>query len=73
MDLTRGPPPSYVGDMFTIHCPRENAEILLGPRRIERLDNTDHGVVLHWRCYCGHTGSTPYHGGATRVPRSAAA
>lgn len=42
--------------MFSIYCPQEATEILLGPRRIERLEHTEYGIVIHWRCYCGTTG-----------------
>jgi hypothetical protein len=42
--------------MFTVHCPRHGTRILLGPRRIIALVNTDAGAEIHWRCYCGTTG-----------------
>ena len=42
--------------MFTIHCPQEDTTILLGHRQIRGLENTDEGIVIHWRCYCGATG-----------------
>jgi hypothetical protein len=57
MDLPRDPIHPYVEHMFTVHCPNEQAEVLLGPRRIERLENTPDGIVLHWRCHCGATGA----------------
>jgi hypothetical protein len=51
--------------MFDIYCPRHQSRVLLGPRAVEALENTDDGVVIHWRCRCGETG-TEVHG-----PRSA--
>jgi hypothetical protein len=42
--------------MFTVHCPGHRARVLLGPRSIERLVNTDDGIALHWRCRCGSSG-----------------
>jgi hypothetical protein len=43
--------------MFDIHCPRHQSAVLLGPRAVEALENTDDGVVMHWRCRCGETGT----------------
>lgn len=57
MDLPADPIEAYGDHMFTVHCPNEGAEVLLGPRRIERLENTPDGIVLHWRCHCGATGA----------------
>jgi hypothetical protein len=45
-----------VSDMFAVFCPTHDARILLGSRHIKHLENTDHGVHLHWRCYCGTEG-----------------
>jgi hypothetical protein len=42
--------------MFAIDCPRHQARVLLGPRAVEQLVNTEGGVELHWRCHCGATG-----------------
>ena len=39
--------------MFTAHCPRHLAPVLLGPRSIERVVNTTGGVEVSWRCHCG--------------------
>ncbi len=43
--------------MFTVHCPRHQARVLLGPRSIERLVTTADGVEVHWRCHCGAQGA----------------
>lgn len=43
--------------MFTVHCPRHQARVLLGPRSIERLVTTTAGVEVHWRCHCGAQGA----------------
>ena len=42
--------------MFLVQCPTHDAQVLLGPRMIEHLENVDNGVHVHWRCYCGTRG-----------------
>ena len=42
--------------MFSVHCPEAGAEILLGPRSILSMHNTQRGVVSYFRCRCGATG-----------------
>lgn len=42
--------------MFSVHCPEAGAEILLGPRSILSMHNTQRGVVSYFRCHCGATG-----------------
>jgi hypothetical protein len=39
--------------MFTVHCDTCDTTRLLGPRRIIGMDNTDQGIVVHFRCFCG--------------------
>jgi len=39
--------------MFTVHCDTCDTTRLLGPRRITGMDNTDQGIVVHFRCFCG--------------------
>ncbi|MGH9136107.1 MAG: hypothetical protein ACRD0G_03550 [Acidimicrobiales bacterium] len=46
--------------MFDVHCPQHGSRVLLGARSIEALTNTDHGVVVHWRCRCGATGTRSF-------------
>ncbi len=43
--------------MFAVQCPSHGSQMLLGARSIETLENTPHGVVIHWRCHCGTTGT----------------
>lgn len=43
--------------MFKAHCPVHGSDVLLGPRSILGLDNTDSGIVVRWRCHCGHRGA----------------
>lgn len=46
-----------MGSMFTVFCPRHQSRVLLGPRAIDDLVTTPDGVVLHWHCRCGATGT----------------
>jgi hypothetical protein len=39
--------------MFTVHCESCDTTRLLGPRRITGIDNTDQGILVHFRCFCG--------------------
>jgi hypothetical protein len=43
--------------MFEVHCPCHQARVLLTNSAIRRIENTDHGVLVHWRCWCGHEGT----------------
>jgi hypothetical protein len=43
------------GRMFPIHCDAHGREVLLPYGRI-RLENTDAGIAVHYRCTCGHEG-----------------
>ena len=43
--------------MFTIHCPRHEAEVILFAGNIVGLRNTLAGIELAWRCHCGETGT----------------
>jgi hypothetical protein len=42
--------------MFQVHCPAHRSQVLLTARRITVMVNTLDGVVVHWRCWCGHPG-----------------
>lgn len=53
--------------MFDVHCPGHGTRVLLGPRSIEALENTPHGVVLRWRCRCGATGTSRFGVGEDRA------
>jgi hypothetical protein len=41
--------------MFDVFCEAHGRRILLPTSRV-RLANTDHGIVVHYTCTCGHTG-----------------
>lgn len=43
--------------MFDATCDRCASIVLLGPRRVVSLENTDEGILLTYRCYCGETGT----------------
>lgn len=40
--------------MFEIDCTACGRHVLLWPNHIESLDNTDAGIVVYYRCWCGH-------------------
>lgn len=44
--------------MFPVFCPRHQSEVLLGYRGIDRVENVDHGIRVHWTCRCGYHGTT---------------
>ncbi len=67
--------------MFSVHCPRHGADVLLSERRIEALVHRDDGIDVRWVCWCGARGSfttarprrspamsSPAMKGSTRVP-----
>ena len=58
--------------MFAIDCPRHQAKVLLGPRAVEQLVNTEDGVALRWRCHCGATGVETFGRAETTAARPAA-
>ena len=39
--------------MFDPHCTGCDEKVLLGTRRLEGMQNTEHGIVLVFRCHCG--------------------
>jgi hypothetical protein len=43
--------------MFSVHCDRHGAEVLLAADDIETITNGDDGIVVRWRCRCGQRGS----------------
>ena len=43
--------------MFSVHCDRHGAEVLLTADDIETITNGDDGIVVRWRCPCGQRGS----------------
>ena len=42
--------------MFSVHCKGHGGLVLLDELAITRLENTAHGIELHWRCTCGTEG-----------------
>jgi hypothetical protein len=42
--------------MFQVFCPDHRAQVLLSVGRIEAIRNTADGMVVEWRCWCGHRG-----------------
>lgn len=42
--------------MFSVFCEGHRSRVILGNRSITQLDNTDHGIELHWRCTCATEG-----------------
>jgi len=55
--------------MFEVHCPQHGCRVLLAANRIHRVANTDAGIVVSWRCWCGHLGTSTT---GVRASRSAA-
>ncbi|HMC70017.1 MAG TPA: hypothetical protein VKJ07_12750 [Mycobacteriales bacterium] len=44
--------------MFAAYCQTHQAEVLLSPRNIDALHNTDAGIEIEWTCRCGQHGAT---------------
>ena len=57
--------------MFTVHCTGHRARVLLGPRSIERLVQTDDGINIEWRCHCGTHGVADRDGNPVARPACA--
>ena len=43
--------------MFSVHCPRHGADVLVGTRVITGIENRRSGMIVRWRCTCGHEGA----------------
>ncbi|MDY7101336.1 MAG: hypothetical protein S0880_09125 [Actinomycetota bacterium] len=43
--------------MFTVHCDCVDGEMLLSESRITGMANTDVGIVVSYRCWCGRDGT----------------
>lgn len=39
--------------MFSFHCPRHDAEVIVWPSDIDRIVNTPEGIDVHFHCGCG--------------------
>lgn len=61
--------------MFQVYCPAHRAHVLLSERRILVLVPTAEGLMMDWRCWCGHRGRslTGRGYGADTAPTDAAA
>lgn len=60
--------------MFEEYCPTHDSRVLLSPSRIAAIHNSADGVVVTWRCWCGHVGrSVRGRGPSAAVASSAAA
>ena len=44
-------------DMFSVHCPTHESEVLLSERRIRALRPTTAGLEIDYECWCGTRGS----------------
>lgn len=42
--------------MFSIDCPKHGSTVLLGLSDINLINNTNHGIEVHYTCSCGHNG-----------------
>ncbi len=42
--------------MFRAWCDTWGKDVLVWPSSVEDIGNTDHGIVLDYRCACGHHG-----------------
>jgi hypothetical protein len=45
--------PREVTPMFDHHCTACGKRQLIFPSQITSMDNTDHGIVVSFRCWCG--------------------
>lgn len=43
--------------MFTVHCDCVDGEMLLSESRITGIANTDDGIIVAFRCWCGRDGT----------------
>ncbi len=42
--------------MFDVYCPDHGSRVLLFSQDIETILNTQKGMEVHYRCFCGHRG-----------------
>jgi hypothetical protein len=55
-----------VSALFTVHCPRHDATVLIWPSGIDGITNVDGRIEVHYHCTCGHRGTWITGRGATR-------
>lgn len=46
--------------MFEVYCPAHQSAVLLSSSRITALHNHPDGMVVEWRCWCGHHGESAH-------------
>jgi hypothetical protein len=46
--------------MLRAHCPRHGTAVLITTSNIAGIDNTERGMVVHWRCSCGQRGRSTF-------------
>ena len=59
--------------MFAHHCTACDRRQLIFPSQVGGLVNTDHGIVVSFRCWCGSEQSLVTGAGARRVRGGVAA
>lgn len=42
--------------MFTVFCPRHDADVLIWPSMIDGVRNTRAGIEVDYHCTCGNSG-----------------
>jgi hypothetical protein len=43
--------------MFAVFCERHGTTVLLGSADVVAVMNVPDGPLMHWECFCGHTGT----------------
>lgn len=57
--------------MFTVFCPRHDADVLIWPSMIDGVRNTSAGIEVAYHCTCGHSGTWVTGRGALSKARTA--
>jgi hypothetical protein len=55
--ISRRNPQDRFMSMFAVWCDRHGARVLLSGSSIESIANGPEGIVVRWRCTCGHQGT----------------
>jgi hypothetical protein len=56
LPLARSPAEAQITNVFDVFCERHGTRVLLTATNIRSLANGSRGIVLRWRCHCGHEG-----------------
>jgi hypothetical protein len=59
-----------VNALFTVHCPRHDAVVLIWPSGIDGITNVDGHIEVHYHCTCGYRGTWITGRGAARPAAS---